>query len=119
MAGSCKNIKLDKDYKELTQKEIRSLNKAGMRLLKKDHVLDRIEELKEIVKAELEEKLILSKNEIYIYLSKVIKRADISKSLHYAKYGIAASVELIKRYENDAVGVKIELVDPTKGRQKK
>lgn len=113
-SGLCKNIKLKKTYDELTTKEIRSLSSAGNRMLKKDHILERIEELKNIAKEKLKNEFMESQEAIYKYYEEVMKRAIKETKRIHIKYGIEAAKELMKKHEDKSSNVTINIVDPNK-----
>jgi hypothetical protein len=118
-SGLCKNIKLNKSYDKLIPKEIRSLSNAGNKMLKKDHVLERIEELKNNARVKLETDYINSQEAIYEFYANIMKRSLSETKKINVKEGIEAAKELMKKFEDGKREVKIEIIDPMKGRQKK
>jgi len=118
-SGLCKNIKLNKSYDKLTPKEIRSLSNAGNKMLKKDHVLERIEELKNIARVKLETDYINCQKAIYEFYANVMRRSLAETERISVREGIEAAKELMKKFEDKSNNVTINIVDPMKGRQKK
>jgi len=118
-SGLCKNIKLKKDYDELTPKEIKMLNSAGSRRLKKDYVLERIEKLTNDVREKIKTNYINSQEAIYIFYATIVKRSLIETERIHIKYGIEAAKELMKKFEDDRKEVIINIVDPNKEWEKR
>lgn len=117
-SGLCKNIKLKKDYDKLTLKELKSLSIAGNRMLKKDHVLEYIEKLKNNARVKLETDYINCQKAIYEFYANVMRRSLAETKRISVREGIEAAKELMKKFEDDRNEVKIEIIDPMKGRQK-
>lgn len=113
-SGLCKNIKLKKDYDKLIPKEIKSLSSAGNRMLKKTHVLERIEEIKNNARVKLETDYIKSQEAIYEYYNEVMKRAIKETKRIHIKYGLEAAHYLMKKHEDKSSNVTINIVDPNK-----
>ena len=117
-SGLCKNIKLKKTYDKLTPKEIRMLNIAGKRMLNKSHVLKRIEELTNDARVKLKTDYINSQEAIFNFYATIMKRSLTETKRISVKEGIEAAKELMKKFEDGKQEVKIEIIDPMKGRQK-
>jgi hypothetical protein len=116
-SGLCENIKSKKTYDKLTPKEIRMLSSAGNRRLNKSHVLERIDELTNDIREKIKNNYINSQEAIFEFYDTIIQRSLIETEKISVKEGIAAAKELMKKFENDKKILKIEIVDPMKGRQ--
>lgn len=115
-AGLCKNIKLTKLYKKLTKHELHSLTAAGTRMLKKPHVVAKINQLQENENPLKAADFFNSKDAINWYYANIMEQAYNRNSKVHIKYGLEAAKELIKKHEDKSSGVIINIVDPMKGR---